>query len=58
VDVEGAFRRAAGEELLLARAEALTEMRRQGVLVLDVPPGNAAREVVAQYERLKRKGRI
>jgi uncharacterized protein (DUF58 family) len=57
-DVEAAFRRAAAEELLLARAEALAEMRRQGVLVLDVAPGSAAREVVAQYERLKRTGRI
>ncbi|HEX9755910.1 MAG TPA: DUF58 domain-containing protein [Gemmatimonadales bacterium] len=57
-DVEAAFWRAAAEELLLARAEALAEMRRQGVLVLDVAPGSAAREVVAQYERLKRTGRI
>lgn len=57
-DVAAAFRRAAAEELLLARAEALGEMRRQGVLVLDVPPAEAARAVVAQYDRLKRRGTI
>lgn len=57
-DVEGAFRRAAAEELLVARAEALGEMRSRGVLVLDVPAADAAHSVVTQYERLKRGGRI
>ncbi len=55
---DAAFRRAAAEELLLARAEALADMRRQGVLVLDVPPGDVARSVVQMYERLKRTGKV
>jgi len=41
--VEAAFERAAAEELLLAREEALSDMRRRGVLVLDVPPAAASR---------------
>lgn len=49
-----AFRRAAAEELLLARAEALAELRQQGVLVLDVPPGDAARAAVGMYGKMKR----
>jgi uncharacterized protein (DUF58 family) len=53
-----AFRRAAAEELLLAREEALAEMRRRGVLVLDVPAAGAAKAVVAQYEVLKRRGML
>ena len=51
-----AFDRAAAEELLAARAEALAQMRARGVLVVDVPPAQAARSVVEQYERLKRRG--
>jgi uncharacterized protein (DUF58 family) len=54
----GAFERAAAEELLLAREEALAEMRRRGVLVLDVPPAGAAEAVAERYERLKRRGVI
>ncbi|HEX9893967.1 MAG TPA: DUF58 domain-containing protein [Gemmatimonadales bacterium] len=57
-DPDGAFRRAAAEELLLARAEALADMRHRGVLVLDVPPADAARAALAMYERLKRGGKI
>jgi uncharacterized protein (DUF58 family) len=53
-----AFERAAAEELLTARAEALAEMRARGVLVLDVPPAQAARAVVDQYDQLKRRGAI
>ncbi len=52
----GAFERAAAEELLLAREEALTAMRRQGVLVLDVPAAGAAEAVVERYQQLKRRG--
>ena len=51
-----AFERAAAEELLSAREEALSEMRRKGVLVLDVPPNRAAEAVVEQYTQLKRRG--
>ena len=56
--VEGAFERAAAEELLEARETALTELRSRGVIVLDVPPEGAARAVVQQYERLKRRALI
>lgn len=53
-----AFRRAAAEELLHAREEALGHMRRAGVIVLDVPPERAARAVVHEYLELKRRGRL
>jgi len=51
-----AFERAAAEELLLAREEALVEMRRRGILVLDVAPASAADVVVERYHQLKRRG--
>jgi uncharacterized protein (DUF58 family) len=51
-----AFERAAAEELMLARDEALRIMRRQGVVVLDVPPAGAGDAVVEGYYRLKRRG--
>jgi uncharacterized protein (DUF58 family) len=51
-----AFERAAAEELLSAREEALAEMRRRGVLILDVAPNRAAESVVEQYTQLKRRG--
>jgi uncharacterized protein (DUF58 family) len=53
-----AFRKAAAEELLRAREEALGHMRRAGVVVLDVPPQRAAHAVVAKYLELKRRGRL
>jgi uncharacterized protein (DUF58 family) len=53
-----AFRKAAAEELLRAREEALGYMRRAGVLVLDVPPERAAAAVVAKYLELKHRGRL
>ena len=53
-----AFERAAAEELLVEREEALAEMRRSGVIVLDVPPAAAARAVVEQYIALKRRAAI
>jgi uncharacterized protein (DUF58 family) len=56
--LEDAFRKAAAEELLRAREEALTHIRRAGVLVLDVPPHRAAQAVVASYLDLKRRGRL
>jgi uncharacterized protein (DUF58 family) len=55
-DAHEAFRRAAAEELLRARDEALGHMRREGIIVLDVPPVQAARAVVTQYGELKRRG--
>ena len=51
-----AFRKAAAEELLHAREEALGHMRRAGVLVVDVTPQRAAQAVVAKYLDLKRRG--
>ncbi len=57
-DVGGAYQRAAAEELLQAREEALSELRSRGVLVVDVLPEGAARAVVQQYERLKRRAMI
>jgi uncharacterized protein (DUF58 family) len=54
--VAEAFERAAAEELLHAREDALADMRRRGVLVLDVPPAGAAEAVVDRYEQLKRRG--
>src|SRR5439155_15879811 len=53
-----AFRKAAAEELLRAREEALGRMRRAGVLVLDVPPERAAHAVVAKYLELKRRAAL
>lgn len=57
-DVRDAYRRAAAEELLRAREEALGHLRRAGVLVLDVPPARAAQAVVREYLELKRRGRL
>jgi uncharacterized protein (DUF58 family) len=56
--VQGAFERAAAEELLQSREAALADMRSRGVLVLDVPPAGAAEAVVAQYNLLKRRGAL
>lgn len=53
-----AFRKAAAEELLRAREEALGHLRGAGVIVLDVPPARAAQAVVASYLDLKRRGRL
>lgn len=54
----GAYRKAAAEELLRARDDALGFMRRSGVLVLDVAPQRAAQAVVQRYLELKRRGRM
>lgn len=56
--VAGAFERAAAEELLQAREDALADMRTRGVLILDVPPSGAAKAVVDQYTLLKRRAAI
>lgn len=54
-NVDAAYERAAAEELLQAREEALADLRSRGVLVVDVLPDGAAKAVVQQYERLKRR---
>ncbi|MGH7672853.1 MAG: DUF58 domain-containing protein, partial [Gemmatimonadales bacterium] len=53
-----AYRKAAAEELLHAREEALGHMRRAGVLVIDVTPERAAQAVVTKYLDLKRRGTL
>ncbi|HET9708673.1 MAG TPA: DUF58 domain-containing protein [Gemmatimonadales bacterium] len=53
-----AWRKAAAEELLRAREEALSHMRRAGVMVLDVAPERAAEAVVDRYLELKRRGHL
>lgn len=53
-----AYRKAAAEELLRARDEALGYMRRSGVMVMDVAPERAAQAVVQRYLELKRRGRM
>lgn len=51
-----AYERAAAEELLNAREAALADMRRRGVVVLDVLPTGASAAVVERYHQLKRRG--
>jgi uncharacterized protein (DUF58 family) len=53
-----AWRKAAAEEMLRAREEALSHMRRAGVMVLDVAPQRAAESVVERYLELKRRGHL
>jgi uncharacterized protein (DUF58 family) len=50
------YRRAAAEELLQARAAALTQMQRAGVLVADSRPTDAVPDVVNRYLDVKRRG--
>lgn len=53
---EDAYRRAAAEEMLRARAVALEGMRRAGVLVVDAEPGRAIPETLSRYLEVKRRG--
>lgn len=52
------YERAAAEELLLARAEALERMRRAGATVLDVSPTAMAAAVVNRYLEIKARGAL
>lgn len=52
----GVYRRAAAEELLQARANALHAMQRAGVLVADARPRDAVPAVVNRYLDVKRRG--
>jgi uncharacterized protein (DUF58 family) len=56
--VGDAYRKAAAEELLRARNEALAAIRRRGALVLDVQPAQATWSVVDRYLELKRRGAL
>lgn len=53
-DEPAVFRRVAAEELLQARAHALTAMQRAGVLVADTRPQDAVPSVVNKYLEVKR----
>jgi uncharacterized protein (DUF58 family) len=53
-----AFRRAAAEELLQARAAALAAMQRAGVLVADARPQDAAPALVNRYLQGKERGML
>ncbi len=53
-----AYRKAAAEELLSAREGAISQLRRRGALIVDVPARDAARAVVDRYLSLKRGGRL
>ncbi len=55
-DEADVFRRAAAEELLQARAAALTAMQRAGVLVADTRPTDAVPAAVNRYLDVKRRG--
>jgi uncharacterized protein (DUF58 family) len=55
-DEAAAFRRAAAEEMLQARAAALAATRRQGVVVADVRPNEAVEESIGHYLAVKRRG--
>jgi uncharacterized protein (DUF58 family) len=52
------FERAAAEELLQAREQALERMRRAGAIVLDVSPGAMTAGVVNRYLELKARGAL
>lgn len=52
------YQRAAAEELLLAREEALARMRQAGVSVLDVPAGAMTAALVNRYLELKGRGAL
>ena len=58
VDGAAAFDRAAAEQLLAVRAEALGQMRSRGVVVVDAHPDSAAKSVVECYLQLKRRAMI
>ena len=53
-----AFERAAAEELLRVRDEALAAMRGKGIIVVDAHPKAAAKAVVERYIQLKRRALI
>ena len=51
-----AFRRAAAEELVQARATTLQVMRQSGILVVDTPPGDALVRTLDKYVEVKERG--
>ena len=57
-DERDAWRGAAAESLLDARAEALVRMKRAGVQVLDVPPQAMSAALVNRYLSIKARGEL
>lgn len=57
-DERAAWRGAAAESLLDARADALQRMRRAGVQVLDVPPQAMSAALVNRYLSIKARGEL
>jgi uncharacterized protein (DUF58 family) len=57
-DSAAAYRRAAAEEMIQARALALATARRKGVVIADVSPREAVTEVVNRYLAIKYRGRL
>lgn len=57
-DEAGVYRRAAAEELLQARAAALTAMGRAGVMVADARPQDSVPAVVNRYLEIKAAGKL
>jgi len=57
-DERDAWRGAAAESLLDARAEALLRMKRAGVQVLDVPPQAMSAALVNRYLSIKARGEL
>lgn len=55
---DAAFERAAAEQLLQVRADALNELRVRGVVIVDTTPDSAPQAVVECYLTLKRRGLI
>lgn len=54
----GLYTRAAAEELIVARSEAIERMRRAGVVVLDVSPQAMTAAVVNRYLEIKARGAL
>ncbi len=57
-DAAGAFERAAAEQMLQVRADALADLRARGVVVVDAHPDAVAKSVVDCYLQLKRRALI
>lgn len=55
-DDRAAYRRAAADELLQARQNALQVMKRSGILVVDTPPGDALVNTLNKYVEIKERG--
>ena len=53
---EGAWYRAAAEELVQARATTLQVMRQSGILVVDTPPGDTLVRTLDKYVEIKERG--